>query len=874
MRRPTSIAAQGLAPALRILAKERDVQLVYRTELVGDHKTSGAAGDLTFEEALTQLLNGTGLTYRYLENNAITIVPIPSGSTSTFSTSAQREGAGGSGKGEDSAKGSEDNEGAHSKRFWDRFRLAQADQGASSKSSSSEGEEKNPSRTNQNSNTSSVFPIKLQEVVVTAQKRVERLQDVPVPVTALSADALLERNQAQLQDYLQEVPGVTFNNSGDGQNRIVIRGVATGGQVANPTTGVTIDDIPFGASQAYGFGDRLYPDLDPADLARIEVLRGPQGTLYGASSLGGLLKYVTADPSLTALTGYARLDVNGVDHGGTGYGVRGTVSVPLITDTLAFSVGEFKRRDAGFIDNPILGTTDVNSRDVKGGRIALLWKPSEDVSLKIGVLTQDTTANGTNSIDVSAQLQPTLGDLQQNRAPGTSSYESKVRFYDAVLNADLGRYHLTSLTGYGVNDFKTPRQFSSAFWSGLSQQYFNVSGNELLNQFRTEKFSEELRLSSPMGEKIEWLVGAFYTHEKSPASQTLLASDSVTGTVAGSLFVSSYPTTYEEYAAFGDLTVHFTDQFDVQFGARESENRQTYNESDFGVVAPTLFGSNPFVYAGQTTQANAFTYLVTPRFKVSSDLMMYARLASGYRAGGNNGEAPSLNLPPTFKPDKTLNYELGVKGALWDRLLTFDTSIYYIDWKDVQLFQQDPVTGLGFFTNGGKARSDGIELALHSNPLAGLTISITAAYTDAVLRQDLPIAAGVGYDGDRLPYSARFAASAILDDEFPLAARLTGFVGATVTYTGDRFGSFVNPVSTEPLVPGVRSEFPAYASADVRTGVRYGAWRVGLYVANVADKRGVLDAASRISGTALPTNLYGMTVTQPRTYGLSVSTSF
>ena len=713
----------------------------------------------------------------------------------------------------------------------------------------------------------------LEEIVVTAQKRSERLQDVPVPVTALSTDALTERNQTQFADYFREVPSVAFNSTGNGQNSIIIRGVTTGA-LSNPTVGITIDDIPFGSSSAYGYGSVLIPDLDPADLARVEVLRGPQGTLYGAASLGGLVKFVTSDPSLSQVTGRGELDFNSVEHGSQGYGVRGSVSVPLIADQLGISVSGFKRQDPGFIDDPSQGRQNVNQVNVRGGHLSTLWKPADWLSVKLGVLAQDTVSSGTNYVDTDSNLQPTLGDLQHSMSPGTGGYLGKVRLYSAVIDAKLGGYDLVSLSGYGVNDYQSTLQFINGFFGGLAQDYFGVSANTILNQFRTKKFTQEVRLSSPSDQRVEWMIGGFYTHESTPVSQILNAADPATGATKGVLIDFDFPTTYEEYAAFGNLTFHITDQFDIQAGGRESENKQTYNESDFGVVAEPLFGSNPFVFPVQNTKANAFTYLVTPRFKVSPDLMVYARLASGYRPGGNNGEATAFDLPLTFKPDKTQNYELGLKGSLFDRMLSFDTSVYYINWKDVQLQQTDPLSGLVFFTNGGKARSQGVELALQSNPLKGLTLGATFAYSDAKLKEDLPPAAGYGLSGDRLPFSPKTSATFTADQEMPLTSRLTGFAGATVAYTGNRFGTFVNPISTDPLVPGMRSELPSYTTVALRTGLRYNTWRLSFFVDNVADKRGLLSAQSRIQGSALPTDPYQVTVIRPRTFGLSLSASY
>jgi outer membrane receptor protein involved in Fe transport len=712
----------------------------------------------------------------------------------------------------------------------------------------------------------------LEEVVVTAQKREERLQDVPVPVTAINADRLIDRNQVRLQDYFAEVPSFNLNSTGNGQSTIVLRGINTGGS-ANPAFGVTVDDIPFGSSSAYGYGDRLVPDLDPTDLQRIEVLRGPQGTLYGASNIGGLLKFVTKDPSLTQLNGRVQLDVTSIAHGDSGYGARAGVSIPLISDKLAFSVSAFKRKDAGFIDDSAIGAKDVNDVEFKGGRAALLWQLSDAFSIKLAALAQDTNGQGTNSVDANSDLEAT-GGLAHAGAAGVGGYDLKVRLYTATVNVGLGDYQLTSLSGWGTNDYLSPLEFNSAFWGSLSQAFFGVSGNTLVNSFRTEKFTQELRLSSPTGGRLEWMVGAFYTHEKTPVSQTLTAAEPTTGQVAGDLISFFFPTKYQEHAVFGDLTVKLTDTFDTQFGARYSENKQTYDETDFGAAAELLFGAPEFTFPTQRAKDHATTFLVTPRWRISPDAMIYVRLASGYRPGGNNGEATAFNLPLTFKPDKTVNYELGAKGALLDRALTYDASVYYIDWKDVQIAQTDQLTGLSFFTNGGKAKSRGAELALTASPRRGLTLTASGSVGKATLKGDLPLTAGVGFKGDRLPLSPRFAASLSAEQEFPITDKASVYAGGTFSHIGNRLDRFVNPISTNPLVPGVRSKLPAYDTLNLRAGLRYDTWTFGAFVDNVGDKRGMLSGGSAAAGSALPTDPYTFSIIRPRTYGMSVAKTF
>ena len=226
------------------------------------------------------------------------------------------------------------------------------------------------------------------EVVVTAQKRSERLLQVPVPVTALSGAELVREHAVRLQDYAAAAPGLNLLSDRDGSTEIIMRGVTTGLEVG-ATTSVYIDDSPYGSSTSYALGALLTPDLDPGALAQVEVLRGPQGTLYGASSLGGLIKYVTIPPSLTTFGGRVEADYSAVDGGGSGYGVRAIVTAPLITDTLGVTVSAFDRQDPGYIDNALTGAKNVNVTRVDGGRIALLAKPTDKLTINLSGLFQD-----------------------------------------------------------------------------------------------------------------------------------------------------------------------------------------------------------------------------------------------------------------------------------------------------------------------------------------------------------------------------------------------------------------------------------------------------------------------------------------------------
>jgi outer membrane receptor protein involved in Fe transport len=570
-------------------------------------------------------------------------------------------------------------------------------------------------------------------------------------------------------------------------------------------------------------------------------LRGPQGTLYGASSLGGLIKFVTVDPSTDAFSGRVQAGLNSIENGDdVGYNVRGSVNVPL-GDTLALRASGFERHDAGYIDNPGLGLEGVNKSKAKGGRFAAMWRPSDRFSLKLNALLQDIQQQGSSF----STLQAGFDDLEQQAALGTGRLDRKSQVYSAQLNARLGIVDLTSISGYILN--KIDSVLNSG--GGLAIP-FNLDG---------KKLTQEIRISAPIGERLNWMLGAFYTHEKSPSRQYIADVDPVTGALSLSQdvpFDIPYNTQYEEYAAFANLTWQVTDRLDVQFGGRQSEIRQVYDQI-------TLFGGTVIRDSHGVANENAFTYLVTPRLKLSNDLMVYARFASGYRPGGNTANATLFNLPPTYDADETQNYEIGVKGNALEGKLSFDASLFYIDWKDMQVIAGNS-SGFSWVENAGGADSKGVELTVESRPLKGMRISGWLVYNEAALSQDFPTPANtfsvVGLSGDRLPFISRVSGNLSLDQDFPLGNEVTGFVGGSVSYVGDRNDNFA------VLANPTRFDLPSYTQVDLLGGVRYGSWTASLFANNVLDKRGTLSVDPRVANS-----IYYI---QPRTLGLSLAKTF
>jgi len=866
----TNIPAQDLGAALRTLATERHLQILYTTATVADTHTGGAVGELTIDQALTQLLGGTNLTFLYVDADTITVVDQKEAARLKSATHAMQPASSGGGGGSPPSTSNEappntDQTGAsgtvaspsgstagQSRGLPGHLRLAQA---------GPENAADSAGRSSSNSDRQATMV--LEEIVVTAQKREERLQDVPIPVTAINADVLAESNQLRLQDYSSTVPGFSVApvTAAGNEQVLTIRGIGTG-LGTNPTVGVTIDDVPFGSSTFTG-GSATVPDLDPSDLQRIEVLRGPQGTLYGASSMGGLVKFVTADPSTAAFSGRLEGGISDTAYAdAAGYNARGSVNVPL-ADTIALRASAFARKDPGYIDNPVYTLRGVNEDRAYGGHLAFLWKPSEEVSLKLSALYQRVKADSSNNADVPNPDYPQTAGLaarQQIDLPGYGGYESKVQAYSATLNAKLGSVDLTSVSGYNIN----------TTFSAADLGYIFQTPSAVFVYGESRKFMQEVRLSSSMGEHLEWLAGVFYTHESAPSTGNYFLVDPASLQNAGALFDQTANGTYTEYAGFADLTVHVTDRFSVQIGGRESWIKESFGQV---LDTPSL---PPSISPDLTIKNNAFTYLVTPQLKISPDFMVYARLASGYRAGGPNN-SPGVPLL-SFKPDKTLNYELGTKADFYDHLLSIDASAYYIDWRDIQLNLVDTRTLFTYTGNAGKAKSQGMELSVEARPASGTRLAGWVSWNDATLSDPLPLDSFVlggayGASGDRLPYAAKWSANVSANQDFRLAPRWTASIGGNLSYVGDRLGEFPTPPASTlapPAVPPIppRQAFGGYATVNIHAGVRHDSWAGNLFVTNAFNRQATL--AGGLGG--FPP--YAFTYMQPRVVGLSLMRQF
>ncbi|MEP6869188.1 MAG: TonB-dependent receptor, partial [Novosphingobium sp.] len=651
------------------------------------------------------------------------------------------------------------------------------------------------------------------EIIVTAQKREERLRDVPVPVTAVSGDELISQNQTKAQEFFASVPGVNlqFQNN---RAQLSIRGISTGPVSGNPVVGFTVDDVPYGSSTGQGGLFGAAPDLDPSDLARVEVLRGPQGTLYGAASMGGLVKYVTVDPDVGKFGGSIGAGVSAIhESGDLGYSLRGSLNVPA-GDTLAVRVSGFTREEPGYIDNVRTGEKDVNSSRVTGGRISALWKPSATFSLKLSALYQVRDIHGSSNVD------STTGSFyQQTDQIGSGHSRTDMQMYSAQIKADIGGVDLTSVTAYSrATNFDNLDFTASPLVGFLFPTVFpgiDPIGDIFRQAYNVKKWSHETRFSGSLGSTIDWTVGGVYTHEDANYDLDNYAINPATGTSLGTVIVWRDTIKYKEYAGFANLVFKLSDKFDVQFGGRYSHNDQEMFHHEWFQGLP--FPADPFEATNNpTASGSAFTYQVTPRFKPSPDHMIYGRLATGYRPGGTNAVCGPLalpsNVPCQFKPDKTVNYELGAKGNFLDGAVSYDLSLYSIDWKDIQIVQV-----LDVFTyngNAGKARSRGLEISLEARPIAGLTLSAWYSYVDATLREEFVDASFFAAKGDRLPYSSKHSARFGLNYTTPIRSNAKATFGASASYVGERKGEFVPFEAVAPL----RATYPGYVQFGINAG--------------------------------------------------------
>lgn len=709
-----------------------------------------------------------------------------------------------------------------------------------------------------------------QEILVTAQRREQLLIDVPQSVSVISGDTLEAVQATNFQDYLKLVPGLTLNQATPGFGRLILRGVNTGGVAS--TVAVYQDETIFGSSTGLTNGAVLAGDFDTFDIARIEVLRGPQGTLYGANALGGVLKFVTNQPDTTQFEARAKTAVETTKGGDESYLGSALINIPL-GDKLAVRASSFYRDFGGFIDS--IGTAgadverNINGAKSYGGRGSILFEPSETFSVQLSAYLQDIENGASGVVDADPSTGQTLFGRPTQSQFAPESSRIRYRVYSAVGNLDLGFASLVSATSYSTQNqrFVTDQ---TTFLSSLVAGALGVP-NELvqLQTTRVRRLTQEVRLQSADSDLFEWQVGGFYTRERGLIDQQFEAREPGTNTPIGGLPLLASATLtarYRELAGFANATVYFGDRFDLTFGGRYSHNRQRAGQASDGALV-----GGPNILPEARSSEGVFTYSVAPRFEISDHASIYARVAKGFRPGGPNVLPPGAPAElGSFDSDSLVSYEVGIKAETADRTFGIDLAGFYIDWKDIQVFGLIDQFGLNF--NGDKAESQGFEFTATARPTRGLTASLLGAYTDAKLRDDTPPEVG-GVEGDRLPYTPKYSISVNADYEWSVGGENTAFIGGSLRSLSRQTGSYDFAFRA---TNGRQRSIRAFETVDLRAGIDFGAFSIEAYAKNLTDSGGKTSfdepVVSAATGTPLPYSPAG--IIRPRTLGLALTAGF
>ena len=697
----------------------------------------------------------------------------------------------------------------------------------------------------------------LAEVIVTATRRSESIQNVPSSITALTANTLEEIKARDLNDFAGFVPGLSFASTGPSTNLLVIRGITTGSQLSS-ATGVYLDDIPLGASTSNGVGYQSL-NINAFDLNRIEVLNGPQGTLYGATSLGGTIKYIPNSPDLKSFDLNAGVEVSSTEHGHINHAYTGMVNLP-IADIAAIRIDGYQVYDSGYAKDPIYGRDNQGWARSEGGRFALLLQPTDDLDIQLRASTQHIPSE---SADVGFRdpktHEPTYGTYDQ-AYPTFQPSNYSLTLYSAAINYNTPWAKFSSITGLQTNNGTSYTDNSLTYDAALAA--FGAAGDpwSLYVNTTTKKFTQEFRVASQENTVFQWLAGAFLSNEKTSETVDLFDNANPGGTFFGlSPFTSFLPSTYREYAAYADGTIFFTKQLELGLGVRYSRQKQAYEETVSGLLAT---GSAAVLTPPvATSDQSVMTYLINPKFHITDDVMVYARAASGFRPGGPNFVlSPGLGNP-TYDPDRLWSYELGEKATFLDKRATLNFDVYDILWKDIQVTVN--VGGVNQLENAGTARVTGAEMAFNYRVLSALTLGGSAAFTDARLTST-PAVIDVTTPGVRLPLSPRFNFALIGTYDVNLPGGYSGAVNVTDRWIGEREAGFGTPISQQYTLA-------SYNITDLNFSVRSpNHLEYGLFLRNVFDKAGEVSAniVPLQYNPAAPVQVF---LAQPRTVGLSIN---
>ena len=724
------------------------------------------------------------------------------------------------------------------------------------------------------------------EIVVTAGKREQNIQDVAGAVTAISGEALAKSGAVDLSDFVTQAPGLAFTRRGPSQNRLSIRGLTSfsGTDSEFPMVGLYIDEVPI--------SDSVAPDAGLIDLERVEVLRGPQGTLYGEGSMGGTVRFVSAKPNLSSFEGAVDGELSTTRFGGTNYKGSAILNAPIVTDKIGLRLVGFYQNDAGFVDNAAFGSKNDDAYDRYGARGTLLLKPSDDLTVTLSGTYQkfkgglEPVVFRAPILGVTPPLLTQFGDTVAYRQV-KERLDDRLAFGSLVVNYDFGRATLTSATSYydrsfgGVNDEAATSRGVEAGFAPLAAAFgidpFFLQNGTVVNFDSSKKtFAQEVRLVSDAKSALRWTIGGYYRNRKNTSLNDAKAPDIIPilsffnpGT-QGELLNTFSSVKFEQYAVFGEATYALTDRLDVTGGLRWFRETITgeqviktpdFGFDDLGNPSPTFGVVQTLILPTLTTRESRFLWKLGASYKAGDDVLLYASAAQGFRPGGVNArfDPNSTTSPRAFQSDGVISYEVGVKSSWLDRALTVNIATYQTNLKDAQFLDgRDP--RFNVIRNAGRARITGVELEITARPADSFEFGGTLSVLSAKFTQN---ALGDGgtpeffliNDGQRLPIARDYSVNVYAEHRLTLSNSLDLVTRGDVSHV-----SFASP-NTNSL-----DRLKGYVEANARIGVEADRWSLAAFVDNAFDTVAELGAEGGFG--------FGVSRNKPRTFGIRAGVQF
>lgn len=713
------------------------------------------------------------------------------------------------------------------------------------------------------------------EVIVTATRRSERLQDVPLSITAYTQETLEAKGIVGYEGLAQETPGVVLNRASANFNNFTARGIATNGYGANlqSTVAVYIDELPIST-----IGNTTVLDTNLYDIERVEFLRGPQGTLFGSGSLSGALRILTKRPDPSGFDASVLVDYGIVGNGSLRQRYNGMVNVPL-SETLAVRAVGFYRDEEGYIDNVGTGIRNANTLVSWGGRVALQWEPTDRLTVKLMASYEN------NKPEDSSLVSPSLGKYKRI-SDRPDLFQGQQSIYNATIDYRFDGATFTSSSSLSGFDQKFFVDLAGTFGGPIA---FALDATAYM-----DTFVEEARLASDPGGKWDWVVGGFfldrrldvdYNYRSSPA---YLTRRGFTG-LADEYYQRQYNhTKSQELAGFGEVTYRFNEQFWVTGGLRYGGfEAQSFVEGGYtsnyltAALTPTFRGPLTITQIAPVTGVKAKetgpSYKVSVSYKPVPQVTTYATLSTGFRTpvvNGFAGRASVVNpadiiIPFGADSDDLTNYELGVKGRWFDGRLSANLAAYWIDWKNIQVQANRVSDSVQFATNIGKAVSRGLEFEIALAPADGLTLGLNGTFIDAQVTDLTPTEAAISGAAEGVRLAApRFQGAAYMNYAFDLSPEARANLSVVASHVGSYPGMFPYVPGRPGVISPTYGYTQAYNNVNAAFAVAFEQLTIGVYAENLLDSRKI----NYVHPEAFLASRFG--VQRPRTIGLRASYDF